>query len=119
MPSLGNAIKAARQRRGMTQEELANELDTTKSAISKYELDKREPNLEQLRKIAHILGVTVSDLVDSGYWSRIPDYEIKTAFSDNARRDKLLCLYDQMSELGQQKAVERLEDLLEVAKYRK
>lgn len=119
MPNLGDAIRNARQQCGMTQEELAAKLDTTKSAISKYELGKREPSLEQLRKIAIAIGVTVSDLVDGEYWSRLPDAERRSAFSNNPYRDSLLAIFEQLNEAGQQKAVERLEELLEVAKYRK
>ena len=119
MPNLGDAIRNARQQCGMTQEELAAKLDTTKSAISKYELGKREPSLEQLRKIAIAIGVTISDLVDHEYWSRVPKAELQAAFSDNPRRDLLLAIFDQLNEEGQSKAVERVEELTEIPKYKK
>jgi len=119
VPNLGDAIRNARQQCGMTQEELAAKLDTTKSAISKYELGKREPSLEQLRKIAIAIGVTISDLVDHEYWSRVPKAELQAAFSDNPRRDLLLAIFDQLNEEGQSKAVERVEELTEIPKYKK
>lgn len=119
MSSLGESIKAARIKSGMTQEQLADALGTTKAAISRYEAGKREPNIEQLSKIAKATMTYVGELVEPGYWERIPDYEKMASFSDNPKQVILCGLFDQLNELGQQKAIEQLEDLLEVAKYRK
>ena len=118
MPSLGEAIRLARVKSGMTQDELAAQLNTTKSAISKYELGKREPNLEQLSKIAIALGVTVSDLVDGDYWSTISDVERKAAFAANPYRELLNGYFDQLNDEGQCKALERVEELTEIPKYK-
>lgn len=116
MSRLGEAIRNARQKIGMTQEELAVELNTTKSTISKYELGKRKPHIDQLSKIAKATKTTVSELVEEGYWANVPKYEIEASFSDNPNRVILCGLFDQLSELGQQKAVEYLEVL--IIKYR-
>lgn len=119
MSTLGERIKAARIRSGMTQEQLAAVLNTTKAAVSRYEAGKREPHLEQLSKIAKATNTYVSELVDPGYWTRVPDYEKEASFSNNPQQVILCALFEQLNEAGQQKAIERLEDLLEVAKYRK
>ena len=119
LSTLGERIKAARIKCDMTQEQLAAALDTTKAAVSRYEAGKREPNLEQLRKIAKATNTTVSELVDEGYWSKVPKYEYEASFSNNPQQVILCGLFDQLNEVGQQKAIERLEELLEVAKYRK
>lgn len=119
MPSLGEVIRLARLKSGMTQEELAAQLNTTKSAISKYELGKREPNLVQLSKIAVALDVTVSDLVDGDYWSSLSDSERKAAFASNPYKELLNSLFDQLNDEGQAKAVERVEELTEIPKYKK
>ena len=63
MPSIGENIKAARIRKGLTQQDLANALNTTKSAISRYELGKREPRYKLLMEISGILEVSCSDLI--------------------------------------------------------
>lgn len=119
MASLGEVIRLTRLKRGMTQEELAAQLNTTKSAISKYELGKREPNLVQLSRIAAALGVTVSDLVDSDYWSTLSVTERKAAFAANPYKELLNGLFDQLNDEGQQKAIERIEELTEIPKYKK
>lgn len=119
MESIGEAIRSARKKIGMTQDELADKLNTTKSAISKYELGKREPNLEILRRIAITLGVTVSDLVDSSYWTTRSDSERKAAFSSDPFKEIMIGLMDKLNDNGQQKAVERVEELTEIPKYQK
>lgn len=119
MSTLGERIKAARIKSGMTQEQLAAVLDTTKAAVSRYEAGKREPNLHQLCKIAKATKTTVSELVDEGYWTQVPKYEFEASFSNNPQQVILCGLFEQLNEIGQQKAIERLEELLEVAKYRK
>lgn len=119
MSTLGERIKAARIKCGMTQEQLASVLDTTKAAVSRYEAGKREPNLGQLSKIAKSTNTTVSELVDEGYWSHVPKYEYEASFSDNPQKVIICGILDQLNDVGKQKAIERLYDLLEVAKYRK
>lgn len=119
MQLLGNKIRNARIKAGMTQEQLAVALDTTKAAISRYEAGKREPNLELLRKIALATKVTVADLVDDEYWAHRPEHETKAAFASDPELEILCGLFSQLNEAGRQKALEWLEDLLEVEKYRK
>lgn len=46
--NLGAVLKTARERGGLTQDELALKLHTTKSCISKYENDRKEPRISIL-----------------------------------------------------------------------
>lgn len=62
MPTLGQQLKALRVKNGMTQEQLAEKLNTTKAAISRYERDQRQPRLEQISEIAQILGANPDEL---------------------------------------------------------
>ena len=62
MPTLGEQLKALRIKKGMTQEQLATKLNTTKAAISRYEKDQRQPKLEILTEMAMILDATPDDL---------------------------------------------------------
>lgn len=63
MDTVGAHIKAARQKAGLSQEELAGIVKTTKSTISKYENGLRQPRIEQLQAIAAALGVSVGSLL--------------------------------------------------------
>lgn len=52
-----------RKKRGITQKELADQLDLSITAISQYETGKREPKFETLKKIAKIFDCTVDELI--------------------------------------------------------
>lgn len=62
MRTLGEQIKDLRIKNGMTQEELAQRLNTTKAAISRYESNHRQPKLEVLTSIAMILNANPDEL---------------------------------------------------------
>lgn len=70
MPTLGQQLKALRVKNGMTQEQLAEKLNTTKAAISRYERDQRQPRLEQISEIAHILNANPDELFGLFYRSK-------------------------------------------------
>lgn len=58
----GERIKKARIDRGLTQDDLAKALRTTKAAVSRYELNQRQLRVEQLNIIAKLTGVSVFEL---------------------------------------------------------
>jgi ribosome-binding protein aMBF1 (putative translation factor) len=51
---IGYLIKQARQKQGITQEELAKRCNTTKSYISKIENDMKEAKLSTIQKIIEV-----------------------------------------------------------------
>lgn len=61
---IGNKIQLAREARGMTQSDLAIKLEITQAALSNYELGKRRLYLNQIQKIAEILGQDLSYFID-------------------------------------------------------
>lgn len=73
---IGEKIKAMRLARGIAQNDLASALETTKQAVSLYELGQRRLRPDQLLAIADRLGVSVCDLVDVSAEKRA---EIETA----------------------------------------
>lgn len=54
---LGDRIKRARKKIGLTQEDIANKIGVKRSVISKYENGLIEPSISQLKKIADALDV--------------------------------------------------------------
>lgn len=119
MGNFGDLIKREREAAGLTQEQLGEKIGVTGVTIMRYEKNQREPRLEQLRKIAVALDVTVSDFVDGDYWETLPDSEKQAAFSDNPQKELLLTAFGQLNSEGQNKAVERVEELTEIPKYKK
>ena len=61
--TLGQRLKAARFRKNMTQEELAEVMLTTKSMISYYENDHGDMKQSMIAEFADILGTTVEYLI--------------------------------------------------------
>lgn len=60
--TLGNRIGQYRRKLGMTQEALAQRLDVTNQAVSKWESDQCCPDISLLPKIADIFGITMDEL---------------------------------------------------------
>ncbi len=55
----GKRIVELRKRRGLTQVELARSIGISRSALSLYEIEKREPDIETLNKLASLFMVPV------------------------------------------------------------
>lgn len=62
---IGKNIKYYRLMNHMSQEELAQQIGLNKMAISNYEMDKRNPDLATIRKIADALQVSMGKLTVS------------------------------------------------------
>lgn len=82
---IGQRIKDLRTSRGLTQEQLADILKTSKSRIGMYEIGKREPNFEMLEAIADYFNVDMnfllgkSDVPNQLVWaSRLDDIDKAT-----------------------------------------
>lgn len=60
--SLGQYISARRKHMRLTQEELADKVGVSKSAIAKWETDGGLPDRDNLRRIAEVMNVSVDDL---------------------------------------------------------
>ncbi len=61
--TVGEAIRARRERVGWSQEQLAEKVDFTRNYIGMIERAEKKVTLETLVKIAKALGVRVRDLV--------------------------------------------------------
>lgn len=59
--SLGKRIKNARARRGLSQQQLADQLGVTAQAISQFENDKSTPNYERLEVLRSVLGPEIME----------------------------------------------------------
>ena len=58
---IGTKIKKFRESRNMTQDELAELLDTTRQSISRYENGERKANQDLLFELASIFKVSLDD----------------------------------------------------------
>ena len=59
----GGKLQELRKSRGMTQEELAEALFVSRTAISKWESGRGYPNIDSLKEISAFFGVTIDELL--------------------------------------------------------
>ncbi|MCQ2796535.1 MAG: helix-turn-helix domain-containing protein [Bacilli bacterium] len=63
MKTIGERIKNKRKELGLTQAELAQKLNVTDRAVSKWEVDEGNPDFSILPNLADVLGVTLDYLI--------------------------------------------------------
>lgn len=62
--SIGERISKLRANSGLTQKELGDKLNVTAQAVSKWENGLSEPDIDTLKKLSVIFGISVSELID-------------------------------------------------------
>lgn len=138
-------LRRARKAAKKTQEDLAAHLGVNRATISKYETGIIEPSLSQLKRIAlfldadfyELMDEDISTAYDAGYDDGV-GVGIHMEQYDNDRRNekrlealkrigytytgneiKLITAFSRLNEEGQQKTIERVEELTEIPKYQK
>lgn len=62
--TFGEKLKEARKEAGLTQEELAEKLSVSRSAVAKWESDKGLPDVNNLKAMSRLLTVSLDYLLD-------------------------------------------------------
>lgn len=63
--SMGETISTLRREKGLTQKELADMLNITDKAVSKWERDISCPDTQTIPKLAEILEVSIDELMNA------------------------------------------------------
>ena len=63
--NIGEIISSLRKEKGMTQNELAEKMNVTDKAVSKWERNLSCPDVNSIPKLAEILGTTVEELLNA------------------------------------------------------
>ena len=77
-------LQELRKQKGITQEELAESLYVSRTAISKWESGRGYPNIESLKAIAKFFSITIDDLLST-------NEVLAIAEEDGKRKEKHLC----------------------------
>ena len=64
--TLGEKIKEARKQCGLSQEQLAEKLAVSRSAVAKWEANNGLPDVDNLKSLAAMLNVSIDYLLDNG-----------------------------------------------------
>ena len=62
--SIGQRIRLARQRAGLTQEDLAAQMSRTAESISNIERGLQEPNIRTMQSVARALDIPVTEFFE-------------------------------------------------------
>lgn len=87
MTSIGNKIKEARRKKEMTQQELSDLLNISRSAISNWEVGRNYPDLDIIVQLSDILEISLNTLLRE---DEIMVKEISKEQKKNLKRKKLL-----------------------------
>lgn len=109
----GQQIKAARKIKGLTQAQLAKKCGMATITIQQYEADKREPRLEQLRRVASALEVEWTELVDSNVAAYMTIDHIREKLKTlQTPIERVSAAMKQMDNAGQSRVADYAEDIL-------
>lgn len=95
--SIGEIIKNFRTWRGITQQEMADYLNKSKSVISNWERGTNSPDVESCMGICTLLNISLNELVG---WEKNRDYE-KYLEDQKAYEEELKNLREQIEEFNE------------------
>lgn len=131
---MGERIRLLRKQKGITQIQLSEKAGIGVASLIRYEKGERTPNLEILRKLADALEVPIAYLISGSlapvtitednngiieFVPGVPDDVAQLVGLSSDNKAQLLEAFDRLNEEGQNKAVERVEELTEIPKYKK
>lgn len=103
-----NRIQELRKREGLTQEQLAEKVLSSKTSISGYEGDDRDPGSDMLKTLADFFGVSIDYLLG------VTDAPFRATLEDsfeNEQEIELIAAYRKLNADAKTKLVEFLKTL--------
>ncbi|MDR1705682.1 MAG: helix-turn-helix transcriptional regulator, partial [Clostridiales bacterium] len=81
METFSDRLKAARERKGMMQRDVADVLGCAPTSLTNWEHGKVQPSLEVLARLCEVLGISPLDLLDRHYtYNDIVAISLKPAY---------------------------------------
>ena len=108
---IGTRLKELRKEMNLTQVELSQALSISRSSLSLYEINKREPDCETVSKIADFFDVSLDYLYGRSIDTCIAKTRVTTISASLTEKEKrLLEIFDKIKdETLQDKAIMKLE----------
>jgi len=112
--SFGEKLRAARETKGYTQQQVADYMQIDKSTYCGYETGKRQPDVQKIKQLTKILGISGDDLLETGHATIAP--------TENGERDILddvdVAFYGDFKELNEDEK-ETVRDMVRLMRQRK
>ena len=121
----GEHIRAARKKAKLTQKELAEKSGLATITIQQYERNLREPRLENIKKIATALDVSVDSLFGDYCIGPMTEFDLEKwdfiypGIFEKGNTRRINELFKVLNNNGQNKAIEQVELLTKIPEYRK
>ncbi len=96
MMTLGQKLKEIRKRFGMSQEQLAEILNVSRQAITKWENDGGLPDISNLQEIAKTFGITVDYLLDDE--NQLPALSLRKELDKEKYKNKITMYQEVLKE---------------------
>lgn len=81
--TLGERIKSYRQKKGLSQEGLAEKVNVSRQAITKWENDSGIPDIDNLISLSRVMGISLDELVTGEKESDITDIKERAVYQRN------------------------------------
>lgn len=78
----GEKLRSAREKNGMTQQQVADIMQIDKSTYCGYETGKRQPDVQKIKMLSQILGISGDELLETGY-EKAPTAEGERSVNDD------------------------------------
>ena len=95
--TLGEKIKELRRGRGLSQEELAEQINVSRQAVSKWELDLSLPDIDNIVQLSRLFGISTDQLLIEE--QELPDKEAAGAARE-LRRQQVFALCIGLAVIG-------------------
>lgn len=109
-------LRALRESHNLTQQEVANVLNMTRSSYAYYEIGKHSPSVETVNTLAKMYNVSIDQIMNSGFVLRAPEVPYKTMelqyfdeLTDEER--ELVIKYRVMSDENKEKLKKQVDEL--------
>lgn len=120
--TIGENIRQARKKAGLTQRQLAEKSGVATITLQQYERGVREPKLDTIAKIARAMNLFASDLISGDQWQNVD-----MTFTDTTERYgqetpqyyRMIEAFSTLNHTGAEKAAIAVEDLSKVPEYRR
>lgn len=87
--SFGENLTNLRRQKGWSQDDLANNLDLSRQAISKWENETSKPDIDNIKKISKIFSIKIDDLINN----ELPDDKAVTLdVKKEEKREKIITI---------------------------
>ena len=119
---IGEKIKIARKRAGMTQEQLGQKIGVTGVAVMRYERGERQPKVETLLSIAHHLNVPITDFINFDESAAMMALDRSYVAVPNDMLDDVFSVVETFQvtkKAARKRIVEYAKEIEQIPKYRK